>query len=404
MTKLAGLSLLYFCVGSLCTIIFEFFGPINYNEVTFIGWVIALSWAVIFISQKTVIVDFDIARQLLLRRVLYVLLFAVLAMSALALLRFGPSPFVGAMIGVDVNSLLLHGQYREQLPLRALAPPAAVVTGVFTYICYRKNILKVTTVSIISMLLFFFVSVYETRHVLIWVIIYVIGIEVSRNGLTKLISMNFKNWKLALLILLFFFTFKIFGEIRSGLGEYLDDAGPAFAQGMGLEEKYWEIGLSFLWIVIYMFSSFARGMENDALYPLFDFAIPAKLFPGPFQFLAENLKPQAGLMQDRFSTQMFAVDAWHTYSLNFGVLGALVFINIVFMFLFIGVKLLNHKLVKFGKVNPICYFIVLWLTARICLFPFGDYLLDFSALVELTFFCVVARIAGLSVYSVKRNG
>lgn len=404
MTKLAGLSLLYFCVGSLCTIIFEFFGPIKYGEVTYIGWVIFLFWAVIFISQKTIIIDFKIARPLGLHRVIYVFLFAVFAMSVLALLRFGPSPFVGAIIGVDVGSLLLHGQYREQLPLRALAPPAAVVVGVFTYIGYRENIIKFVFLTVISIVLFFFISVYETRHVLIWIIIYIILIEVSRNGLFRFFGMSFKNLRVVLLILLFFFAFKMFGEIRSGLGEYLDNAGPAFAEGMGLEEKYWEIGLSFLWIVIYMFSSFARGMENDTLYPLFDFVIPAKLFPGPLQFLVENLKPQAGLMQDRFSTQMFAVDAWHTYALNFGVLGALVFINIVFMFLFISVKLLNHKLVNFGKVGRIYYFIVLWLTARICLFPFGDYLLDFSALVELALFLVVARIAGLTIYSVKRSG
>lgn len=389
-------------MGSLCTIVFEFFGPLNHNEVTYIGGVIFLFWAVVFISQRTITVDFNIKKPLRLRMVLYVLLFSVLAISALALLRFGPSPVVGALIGVDAGSLLLHGLYREQLPLRALAPPAAVVIGVLTYICYRKNILKPLTVAAISIILVFFVSVYETRHVLIWVIIYIFGIEISKNGFTRAIALSLRNWKLALFAFLLFVTFKTFGEIRSGLGEYLDDAGPIFAQSMGVDDRYWEVGLSLLWIIIYMFSSFARGMENDPLYPLFDFVIPDKLFPGFLQFLTEGIRPHAGLMQDRFSSQMFAVDAWHTYSLNFGVLGAAIFVNVALALLFISFKRLNQDLTRTGTVSSFFYFATLWLSARICLFPFGDYLLDFSAFVELFLFFAVSRMAGLTICFAKR--
>ena len=403
MTKLAGLSLLYFCIGSVCTVFFDFFGPVSHNEVSYLGGIICLFWSIIFIFQQTTTIDFEVAHPFRLRMALYFLSLLVLSMSVLALLRFGPSPVVGALIGVDTASLLLHGLYREQLPLRALTPPAAVAIGVFVYIGFRKGLFKILSIAAISLLLLFFVSVYETRHVLIWVVLYLIGIEISKNGLIRSFTLSLKNWKLAIFIIALFVTFKTFGEIRSGLGEYLDNAGPAFAQGMGVDQKYWGIGLSLLWIVIYLFSSFARGMENDPLYPMLDFVIPDKILPGFLQFLTENIRPHAGLMQDRFSPQMFAVDAWHTYSLNFGVLGAAFFVNSVIIILFVCVKVLNNKLAKSGTINSIYYCTILWMSSRICLFPFGDYLLDFSAFMELMFFLVIARIAGLRIYSIKSN-
>ena len=403
MTKLAGVSLLYFCIGTLCTIIFNFFGPLQYSEVTYLGLIICFFWSIIFISQNTLTVNFKIYNPNRLRILLYALTFFIFFMAVFALFRFGPSSAIGVLFGFDTGSLLLHGLYRDQLPLRALGPPVAVVTGIFSYICYRKNILDLKNISCIALILVFFISVYETRYILIWIIIYISGIEISKNGITKFISLSLKSWKLFLIIIILFYIFKTFGEIRSGLGEYLDNAGPAFAEGMGVDQYYWEIGLSFLWIIIYMFSSFARGMENDPLYQMFDIVIPDKLLPGFLQFLTENIKPHDGLMQDRFSIQMFAVDAWHTYALNFGFIGAVFFVNIFFITLFIIGKFFNYKLSKFGSINPIYFFLILWMATRICLFPFGDYLLDFSAFVELFFFLLTSRIARRHIFSVKRK-
>jgi hypothetical protein len=402
MTKLAGLSLLYFCIGTLFTIFFNFFGPLHYGEVTCLGLIICLFWSVIFITQNTLILNFEIYNPNRLRIFLYFLTFLIFVMSVFALVRFGPSSVIGLLFGFDTGSLLLHGLYRDQLPLRALGPPVTVVIGLFAYICFRKKILNLKNILFISLILLFFISVYETRYILIWIIIYIFGIEISKNGFAKFISLSLKNWRLFLIILLFFYIFKTFGEIRSGLGEYLDNAGPAFAEGMGVDQNYWEIGLSFLWLIIYMFSSFARGMENDPLYQMFDFVIPVKILPGFLQFLIENNKSNDGLMQDRFSTQMFAVDAWHTYATNFGFLGAVFFVNTLFMILFISSKLFNYKLSKFSAINPIYFFLILWMSTRICLFPFGDYLLDFSAFVELFFFLLTSRIARLHIFSLNR--
>lgn len=382
----------------LSTAHFKFFGNVNYNEVTYIGILLCFFWGAVFLAQRILPFEYSIQSPCRLRLLLYFMLFFIVAVSVFALFRFGPSPVVGVLIGADAGSLLLHGSYREQLPLRAVAPPVAIATAIFTYIAYRKRSVSVIFGIIVACALIFFVSVYETRHVLIWIFFYIIGIEISSIGLNNLLSSAFRNWKLGASLMLLFFIFKLFGEIRSGLDGYLEDAGPVFAEGMGVDEEYWQIGLTLLWVVIYGFSSFARGMENDPFYSLFDFVLPEKLFPGPLQFLVYGSRPSSGLMQDRFSGQMFAVDAWHTYSLNFGVLGAVIFVNFVFITLFILSVVMFQKLKNSGTVPYYLFFILLWLSARIYLFPFGDYLLDFAAGVELLLLLLVARITGFRIW------
>lgn len=397
MARLAGFFLLWYCIASLSVIGFNFFGALKYNEVTYIGIVIFLFWGLVFLSQRELKAAFVVTRPRHLRLALYLLVFLIDALAVLALIRFGPSPVVGVLAGVDPDSLLLQGLYREQLPLRALGPPVTVAIGVFAYIAVQKNVISKLGGIIAALSIIFFVSVYETRHILIWISIYLIGLAVTENGLRKSVARAAKNWKLFLMVSLLFMIFKEFGEIRSGLSGLLEDAGPAFAEAMAVDDAYWHIGMSGLWVLIYAFSSVARGMENDPLYSMIDFVLPDKLFPGSLQFLTEDMHIASGLMKDRFSPQMFGVDAWHTYAANFGVLGSILFINIFFVFIFFLYKKLSFLLMKRPLVSSVYYFVVVWGFARLFLFPFGDYLLDFSAIVELLCIIFLARMGGLQI-------
>jgi hypothetical protein len=186
MTRLAGFSLLWYCIASIVVIVFGFFGSLKHGEVTYIGMLIFLFWGLVFVSQRELKVDIFILKPRSLRLGFYFLVALIDLLAILAILRFGPSPVLGALVGIDPGALLFQGLYREQLPLRALGPPAAVAVGIFAYLGIKKNILRKSDGFIAGFSIIFFVSVYETRHILIWIFIYLISLAIAENYIYSL--------------------------------------------------------------------------------------------------------------------------------------------------------------------------------------------------------------------------
>jgi hypothetical protein len=281
-----------------------------------------------------------------------------------------------------------------------------VAVGVFAALGRMRKVLNNVEVGAIALVVVLFVATYETRYVVIWIVLYLISLLASMSpGMSwtfhkRLLDRRF----LALLTVVagLFVVFKYIGEARSGLADFSEEAGAVFASAMGLDPKYWNLGLTATWLIIYLFGAFARGMENEPFYALFDFSPPLKLWPGILQDLMDQPRPAAGLMTDRFSEQAFAIDVWHTYAIYFGVVEAVVFLNCVFVILFILWKVVKRRIAVSGRVSAPLFFLLVWLVCRILLSSIGDYLLDFAALMELAAIVSIAYVGGVRIESMRR--
>jgi hypothetical protein len=137
-------------------------------------------------------------------------------------------------------------------------------------------------------------------------------------------------------------------------------------------------------------------MVNDGNLKLFDLSLPAKLFPGVFQ---KYVPPSNLFTTGQFSAQAFGFDAWHTYAIDFGILGACIFILWIFLIIFYLLKVLNRRLILRQSASGVYYALFLWLSLRVLLLPLGDYFLDLAAVMELLWLIILFLLTGIKVSS-----
>lgn len=187
-----------------------------------------------------------------------------------------------------------------------------------------------------------------------------------------------------------FLVFVVFGNIRTAISAA--DV-KAFAAANEIVEPFSDMPLPGIWATIYLFGGIGRGMANDSAIPLVHWELPPKLFPGPLQYLGGT--PFSDI-SPRFETQAFAIDAWHTYGLEFGAFGATVLVVIAFTLLVVIIHTLRERLAVTGYLG-VAYLGMLWFMVRIALLPVGDYFLDFGAWMELLFLLTLGWISGFKI-------
>lgn len=284
---------------------------------------------------------------------------------------------------------ILHGAYRDRLPLRAFFPPLVLAVMLTTTLCYFHDKTKIIWLILISIITVCFIAIYETRHVMLWFVIYILNARfIYINSLQKLkLKYSYIAAIISVLIL-----FVVLGNARSGV---TFAGSEQFALAMAVDEGYAKLPMILVWAIIYLFSSIACGISNDPFTPFINYDIPIKLLPGFLQGLTTSAFSIN--VSDRFSAQMFAIDAWHTYLIQFGIFLSLPILTTIFgVYTMICFKL--NKILKSGQSVPGWFFaIYLWYSARICLMFIGDYFFDFGAIVELSFLIVLFKLIRIKI-------
>lgn len=312
----------------------------------------------------------------------------VIVFSCLSLLylvfvvkHYGPGPVLYAIRGLKAPPEILYGRYRAQLRLLNLLPPLSIAMVISTLLIKRKQMTwyvagLLSTVNIIA-----YAAIYETRHVLIWVVLYWLVIKSPNiKNATKFI----KYWPVFIVL---FFLFMIIGSIRTGISSA---DSKYWAVALDIEGRFTDLPFSILWILVYVFSGFARGIANDCMVPMVNFYLPKSFFPGIVQKFV-HFGPLE--LADRYSSQRFAIDGWHTLCLYFGIILALVFYICVLLLLWLIIKKINRV-----KTIPGWYYAVfLWLCVRVVLIPIGDYFINFGEMTELVLLIIFFTIGDISL-------
>jgi len=179
----------------------------------------------------------------------------------------------------------------------------------------------------------------------------------------------------------------IIGSIRTGISSA---DSKYWAVALDIEGRFTGLPFSILWIIVYVFSGFARGITNDCMVPMVNFYLPKSFFPGIVQKFV-HFEPLE--LANRYSSQRFVIDGWHTLCLYFGIILAMVFYIYVLLLLWLMIKKINRV-----KTVPIWYYAVfLWLCVRVILIPIEDYFINFGAITELVFLVNFFVIGGISL-------
>lgn len=119
------------------------------------------------------------------------------------------------------------------------------------------------------------------------------------------------------------------GSFRASIGSA---DSKYWAVALDIEGRFTDLPFSILWILVYVFGGFARGIANDCMVPMVNFYLPKSFFPGIVQKFV-HFGPLE--LADRYSSQHFAINGWHTLCLYFGIILALVFYICVLLLLWL---------------------------------------------------------------------
>lgn len=394
-----ALALLFIPIGMFLTISLEIFGPqINMNEVTIAGGALSLLLAILLYCVRTYKVRLFMREE---KRIAWMsLAFNILVFIFLAYVTFknGLSPTLAFLFTDTVPLDMLNGVYRNLVPLRALVPPLVMIQSFFILFVlpYRRT---PWNLFIKGMMLFTLIAVClicETRHIILWQFLYLIVWKIP--SVARLRSIFIPKYLIRVVILgtLIWGVFVAVGNIRSGVDATAEGA-QHLASGMALSPEYWDLPSAAVWAVIYLFSGFARGIDNDLNIEMLHLELDSRMFPGFLQFIPHDLGLEVIRHGDRFSVQYMAIDGYHALCLSFGFLfGTVVFIGEVLAFAYLGCNLWKRGIDQ-RKIPLIMYAAFLWLGVRILLLPIGDYLMDFGAWMELVWIYMFMKAADMDV-------
>ncbi|HYG74492.1 MAG TPA: hypothetical protein VEK08_05760 [Planctomycetota bacterium] len=394
----AAYALIFFVFGALFVWLGGPFGSMpEFGMTSIVGVMLFALAGALFTTRHSRSYRITLNRPGFLSLSLIALSAVVLLVLAVVLQRHGPSAAVYVLMGKTPPDSILNGAYREKLPLRALVPPLVVAMLLCAWLLatLRRRILLPLGVTGLAVA---FTGIFETRHVMVWAILYFLLLKYlyMQQFIAHLRSMGLRRLLIPAAMLIFCFSvFVAFGNARSGLTSADSER---FAEAMALEPPYTQLPMNGVWVVIYGFGGFARGIANAPYVPVVTFNPPEKILPGPMQFLVTsghiNLP---GFGSTRFSAQGYALDAWHTYGLYFGLIGAVVFFALFFLIYYLMVRSLERRLARGQGFSSLATAFLLWLSMRLALLPVGDYVCDFAALMELTFLLGLFWIAQIRI-------
>lgn len=322
-------------------------------------------------------------------RLVLIMSFVIVVWLGLTVARHGPSAFLYFLMGQEAPQDVLCGAYREKLRLKALWSPWMIVMGFLSFAAGSTHWKGWCLKAWVLLVFIFYMGIYETRHVGIWLFLYLFFFFCfGKHDLQRILRRPFLWVGVLFLSAIFVFL----GNLREGLTKAYHDS-TYFVRGYDLNSAYAVLPRWTLWIVLYLFSGLARGVVNSDQIELFHFYLPPNAFPGVLQ---RSIDFQPLQLVERFSPQHFAVDGWHNTLFCFGWVG-----GILFMFFFMGVVYrtaarMAEEMVKQGTVatwwlSPF----LLWACTRLALFFTGNYILDFAGLVELLLLCGVWKFSAI---------
>ena len=392
-------SLFFLSIGMMAVIWLEMFNGLDHGSpVTAIGVSSSLLLAVMLYFVRIVDLEVHIKRVGLAENIVLLSCLGIFSYLGYVTMVYGYSPTLSFFIDGYVPPELLYGRYRDLMPMRNIFPPLVVAQTVFVFILLPwRRTLKSTLVHILTFVSLFGLSVVvDTRHVLLWPVLYLICAKLPRvNSMKGLLTK--KNIFIALLIGgLVWLAFVILGNIRIGSAEAVEFGARQLAIDFELNSAYWDYPGVVIWAIIYLFSGFARGIDRESELEVFHFYLPEQTLPGFLQFIPKALGLHAADATDRFSQQAMAVDGYHMLCIYYGfLLGTALFIGQVFLFLYV-IKKINQNIKSYSLVGAGWFILFLWLGVRILLLPIGAYAFDFSGWMEflfLYFFMYVAKIS-----------
>ena len=313
-------------------------------------------------------------------------------------LIYGPSPALLFFMDGSVPPALLHGRYRQVMPLRSVLPPLVIVQTFFALrVLPRRSTVKNFIAKGMTVLsLFAFSMIVDTRHVLLWPMLYFVCEKFSRISSLRRLMTKKKMLYVLLIFILVWQSFVALGNIRIG-SDAVEFGARQLAIDFSLNPMYWDFPGVVIWAIIYLFSGFARGIDRENEIEVFHFDLQEALFPGFLQFIPSALGLQVAVATDRFSQQAMAIDGYHDLCLVYGFLfGTLLFVIPVFLFIYLVHRINRHcRSADFVGVGS--YVLFLWLGVRILLLPIGSYVFTFSDSMEGMFLYFFMRMVNVHV-------
>jgi hypothetical protein len=383
----SSLSLLFFPLCVLLVVGAEIFGSMKFGAVTAVGVCLFLLWGILFMFQTPPQVQLEVSSRKRIQWLSLLVCVATAAWLVYVIRTHGQPAFLYLIRGEIPPDNILQGVYRANLPLLAIFPPLVTATTAAVLLAADRTLLGIVSAALNVLCALSVILFAETRFMLIWIVLYIL---LSRYYFLKGLATIKKSYVLVLVV----FVLAVFvytGNVRSGVGY---GEGHRFALANGIAEAYSDLPLPADYAVLYFLAGTARGVANDNNIPTLAFELPRKLFPGSFQLEAGRPFDRLSL---QFAEQQFSIDAWHTYSLYFGMLGAMIFVSALLCFVWILNTEMIHKLHEGASVSPAMYALLVWLSVRVALFPIGDYVVDFAALTELVFAIAAFKLASISL-------
>lgn len=394
-----GLALLFLPIGMILVLWLEMFDGLDHGSaVTFVACGLSLFLGIMLYFTRVDEMELRVehigrAENLVLFSSLLVFLYL-----GYITLIYGPSPALLFFMDGSVPPELLYGRYRQVLPLRSVLPPLVIVQTFFALrVLPRRSTVKNFVAKGMTVLsLFAFSMIVDTRHVLLWPMLYFVCEKFSCiSSLRRL--MNKKRMLYVLLIFIIVWqSFVALGNIRIG-SDAVEFGARQLAIDFSLNPMYWDFPGVVIWAIIYLFSGFARGIDRENEIEVFHFDLQEVLFPGFLQFIPSALGLQVSVATDRFSQQAMAIDGYHDLCLVYGFLfGTLLFVIPVFLFIYLVHRINRHcRSTDFVGVGS--YVLFLWLGVRILLLPIGSYVFTFGDSMEGMFLYFFMQMVNVHV-------
>jgi hypothetical protein len=385
----AGLVGPLFFVGIMFVWIAAPFGPLDLDAMTVLGCIVILLMSFSLLISRGVQCEVRINRPVILRRWMLAAMIATSIWLAYILREFGWSPAVYQIAGQLPPDVILQGAYREKLPLKNLFPPLVMIVLVCALLLFRVRRNWCFTISTLVFAVGF-VGIYETRHVLVWAALYYLNSEFLhvQQLLTFLTRIRpkrflFLAWAGGSLLAVFVYL----GNIRSGVSY---EQAESFAVANAIESPFTRLPMPAVWALLYGFGAFARGIANGPMVPMINFQPSVKMVPGVLQehvtYLQQCLHIDPVPLSPRYAEQCFAIDSWHTYCLQFGVIGAILLYGLIFFLAQIAVTWVVAAAAHNRSLCSLKTAFLFWILVRVLLLAVGDYFLDAGAFFE--FFCL----------------
>ena len=372
-----ALALLFYPLGNAFVILAHPFGSIDYGFPTIIGCMLFCLFGLILFNLKPVEWEIEVGSMKVFKIVLVSSLIFIALWLFYIVRKYGDPAIIYALRGEVPPPDVLYTFYRGQLPLKAFLVPLVISLCVGTAIGWQKKKIGNFLFILTSLMLLTFITIYEMRHVLIWICLYVILCNLFY--INEFIRYMFRP-KILLLLAIFVMLFVLYGNIRTNIDFSLSQE---FARSLDIDEKYVHLPLPLIWMLAYFFGGFARGIVNNHDIVLWNNFIHPKILPGflqPFLPFKEALPTV-----QRFSSQNFVIDAWHTYLIYFGLIVSIILITLIFCFYLLLLFKFHDNIRRGIRIPGWFGAIMLWYSVHLSLLPISDYFIDFTAIMEVIF-------------------